>query len=246
MSVLDSQTHVVRRSLHDQDAAFAKSDRVVRAYANEVRRASRDYVYKNIATRPRIQPVLAALSDVMVDAYGRAFPYGNTSGLKYILENFANNFIRSSLDFVMPLIREIVQNSAKQGDKKSVTLRKVTRRMNELGLTPQNDFYIQTQFRTAVSFAFHAGRWHNFQTDSTIWGFRYVSVNDGKTRDTHAKLDGIVKIKTSSFWDKHWPPNGYNCRCFIEPIYSEIAQSRAPRIDISEEFQLNAGEELLL
>lgn len=45
---------------------------------------------------------------------------------------------------------------------------------------------------------------------------KFVTVGDNHVRISHAKLDGIVLPSTDSFWDKHYPPIGYGCRCDVE------------------------------
>lgn len=39
------------------------------------------------------------------------------------------------------------------------------------------------------------------------------SVND--PRPEHVALDGLVLDANDPFWQKHWPPNGYNCHCYV-------------------------------
>jgi len=46
--------------------------------------------------------------------------------------------------------------------------------------------------------------------------YRYIAVQDGRTRPEHAKLHGLVLPKDDPFWKTHTPPWDYNCRCDIE------------------------------
>ena len=37
-------------------------------------------------------------------------------------------------------------------------------------------------------------------------------------RADHVALDGLVLPKTHPIWDTHWPPNGWNCKCYVRFI----------------------------
>ena len=39
-----------------------------------------------------------------------------------------------------------------------------------------------------------------------------------KHRADHVALDGLVLPKTHPMWDTHWPPNGWNCKCYVRFI----------------------------
>lgn len=48
--------------------------------------------------------------------------------------------------------------------------------------------------------------------------FRYTAVLDQRTRPAHAKLHGTVLPKDDPFWDRNYPPNGWNCRCKVQVL----------------------------
>lgn len=45
--------------------------------------------------------------------------------------------------------------------------------------------------------------------------WKYVATQDGRTRDTHAALDGVILPKTDPFWRTHTPPWEFGCRCAL-------------------------------
>jgi SPP1 gp7 family putative phage head morphogenesis protein len=48
--------------------------------------------------------------------------------------------------------------------------------------------------------------------------WQYQTADDDRVRDTHAALDGLVVPADSPFWDAHYPPWDFNCRCFVAPL----------------------------
>ena len=59
--------------------------------------------------------------------------------------------------------------------------------------------------------------------------WRYSGILDGKIRDSHAAMHGVVARHDDPLWSTWYPPNGYNCRC---------------RITIATEAMYQAGREL--
>jgi len=53
--------------------------------------------------------------------------------------------------------------------------------------------------------------------------YRFVAVKDGRTRPSHAALDGLILRKDDPFWRTHTPPLDYNCRCSLEDCDEEEA-----------------------
>lgn len=56
------------------------------------------------------------------------------------------------------------------------------------------------------------------QEQSSDEYLRYVCILDSRTRHTHAALHGLILKKKDPFWEKNYPPNGWNCRCAVEFI----------------------------
>lgn len=55
--------------------------------------------------------------------------------------------------------------------------------------------------------------------------YRYIAVQDERTRPEHARLHGLVLRKDDPFWKTHTPPWEFNCRCDIEEADEEDAQA---------------------
>lgn len=62
--------------------------------------------------------------------------------------------------------------------------------------------------------------------------WQYASMGDGKVRDTHRALDGIVLPADSTFWQEHYPPWEFGCRCVVIPLDEEdVAEIRDAEAD---------------
>ncbi|EKE79712.1 phage minor head protein [Idiomarina xiamenensis] len=75
---------------------------------------------------------------------------------------------------------------------------------------------LETIFRTNLQSAYAKGQWQNIQeTKDSFPYLMYDAVDDSRTRPEHAQWDGLVLPADHPFWETHYPPNGYNCRCGV-------------------------------
>lgn len=75
---------------------------------------------------------------------------------------------------------------------------------------------LETIFRSNIQSAYSVGQWDNIQqAKRTAPYLMYDAVDDGRTRPEHAARDGEVHEVDSVFWQSHFPPNGWNCRCGV-------------------------------
>ncbi|MDI3547897.1 MAG: hypothetical protein PWR10_1549 [Halanaerobiales bacterium] len=82
----------------------------------------------------------------------------------------------------------------------------------------RSPYRIQNIYRTNIQKVFNAGRYKQ-QMDPDVLKNRpywqYDAVNDSRTRPNHLAMDGIVKRYDDPFWETHYPPNGFQCRCSV-------------------------------
>jgi SPP1 gp7 family putative phage head morphogenesis protein len=75
---------------------------------------------------------------------------------------------------------------------------------------------LENIFRTNMQSSYAAGQWQAIQeTKETIPFLMYDAVDDDRTREEHAKFDGLVLPVDDPFWASHYPPNGWACRCGV-------------------------------
>lgn len=91
---------------------------------------------------------------------------------------------------------------------------------------------LKTIYRTNMRTAYAHG---NYRQDIANVESRpywmYVAVRDEHTRPEHAALDRQVFRWDDPFWDTHYPPNGFNCRCRV--IALTAAEVRSMKLTVS-------------
>ncbi len=109
-----------------------------------------------------------------------------------------------------------------------------------------NENYLNAEYNHAVANAQTAILWNQFNDDDWI---EYSTAGDERVRNSHAAMDGITMLKTSPFWNTHWPPNGWNCRCTVvpglkpaKPLTDGEAGKVAKGAIEGKEFEYNSGQ----
>ncbi len=78
--------------------------------------------------------------------------------------------------------------------------------------------YLHAEYNQAVASAQMAVKWKKFENEKDNYDLVYDAVGDKRTRPEHAAIDGVVQPVDSPFWDTHYPPNGWNCRCTVYQV----------------------------
>lgn len=72
---------------------------------------------------------------------------------------------------------------------------------------------LKTIYQTNLQSAYMAGRKKAQMAANAFPYLMYVAVMDGRTRPSHAALNGKIWRKDDPVWAAIYPPNGFNCRC---------------------------------
>lgn len=74
-------------------------------------------------------------------------------------------------------------------------------------------------YETNLRMAHAAGRWAQIQrVKETRPYLRYVAVMDSRTRPQHAEWNDTILSVDDPWWESHYPPNGWNCRCAVQSL----------------------------
>ena len=83
-----------------------------------------------------------------------------------------------------------------------------------------------------AAMAHAAAEWKRMHSPEAMKVFPYVRYHasgDNRTRDAHARLDGMIFAKDDPFLSTHTPPWEFNCRCYLEEI-TEKEAGRTPEL----------------
>lgn len=78
---------------------------------------------------------------------------------------------------------------------------------------------LQVIFDTNIRMAHAAGRWNQIARVAEDMPYlRYTAVLDSKTRPLHRLWHGTILDWAHPWWNTHFPPNGWFCRCSVEQL----------------------------
>ena len=100
--------------------------------------------------------------------------------------------------------------------------------------------YLKTALRTAVTSAYHGNMWGNIQEAGIYNALQYKTMMDDNVREEHQRLEGRIYFLSDPIWSEIYPPNGWNCRCYVRPMTAEDIQGKkieTPEIPGSEGYK---------
>jgi len=92
---------------------------------------------------------------------------------------------------------------------------KTTKKLSELGSTRRLKLIVEQNVRQAQA----VGEYKRHFDNADIMPYlQYNSAKDERVRSSHKILDGKIYPADSKVWDEIYPPNGFNCRCYVVPL----------------------------
>ena len=78
---------------------------------------------------------------------------------------------------------------------------------------------LRTIFDTNIRTSYARGRWQRIESvQADLPYLRYIAVLDQRTRPEHLAWHGTVLPVGHPFWQTHYPPNGWFCRCIVQQL----------------------------
>ncbi|MGI5868670.1 MAG: phage minor head protein [Kiritimatiellia bacterium] len=88
--------------------------------------------------------------------------------------------------------------------------------------------HAETVLKTNCAMAYAAARYQKQQGMKDVYPYwKYVTMDDGRERDSHAELNGVILPADDPFWEAHYPPWDFNCRCMVIQLTPEDAREEA-------------------
>ena len=96
---------------------------------------------------------------------------------------------------------------------------------------------LATIYNVNMRTAYNTGRYAQMMNNAEAYPFwQYVAVMDGRTRPAHAALNGMVFRYDDPFWQTHYPPNGWNCRCRVRALSAERMKALGLKVSYGASF----------
>lgn len=103
-----------------------------------------------------------------------------------------------------------------------------------------NERRLRTIYNTNVRMSMASGHWTRIQRQKDVYPYlRYLPSSSERKRPLHMSWYGILLPVDHPFWQTHFPPNGWGCKCHFE----QVSESRMKRMGwtITPEDQLPKG-----
>lgn len=125
---------------------------------------------------------------------------------------------------LMKELREIAADVTKNNNQNTELFNTLARK-KMLEYIPVKDVppkgWLETNYNTGVGSSYHAAEFIRLQEpllQKIYPAYKYMTRKDKKVRKAHWDLHGLIFMQDDKIWLIIYPPNGWNCRCFIIPI----------------------------
>lgn len=86
---------------------------------------------------------------------------------------------------------------------------------------------LRTIFDVNMRSAYQAGRWQRIERVKAAMPYlRYVATMDQRTRPQHRAWHGVVLPADDPWWNTHYPPCGWRCRCTVTQMSARTLERR--------------------
>lgn len=108
-----------------------------------------------------------------------------------------------------------------------------------------NRNYLRAEYNYTQAAGQMAAKWHDIQARAEFFpNLVYRTANDDLVRPEHRQWEGITKPVNDSWWNWHYPPNGWNCRCTVINTVAKATEGTPPAGEIPPLFRNNVGKSL--
>ena len=120
---------------------------------------------------------------------------------------------------VLEAFRLEIENALSKGTAQKAVIDNFKKILAGAGHKELGDFHLETVFRTNMITAYGVGRRQQMEETAELLPFwQRSAVGDNRTRPSHLAMDGITLPANHPFWDTHYPPDGFNCRCTVSAL----------------------------
>lgn len=85
--------------------------------------------------------------------------------------------------------------------------------------TDRDAWHADRVFRENIQQAYQYGRMEEMLARRDRFPYwRYIAILDSRVRPTHRALHGVTLPPSAPFWNRHYPPWEWNCRCTVQMV----------------------------
>jgi hypothetical protein len=166
---------------------------------------------------------------------------------------------------VLTTIRDALEQSLAEGKTFQQFQKELKPQLEKLGWWGQKDMVdpltgkerlvqlgsprrLEVIYKTNMRMARAAGQWSRIQRTKKLRPYLLYQLGPSKEhRLEHAGWKGLVLPVDDPFWQTHFPPNGWGCKCFVRHISNAEAEqlggaSESPEIETGEWINKRTGE----
>lgn len=117
---------------------------------------------------------------------------------------------------ILEAFKQEITNALETGQTQKYVINQFKEILDGAGHKELGDFHLETIVRSNMMTAYGVGRRKQLEETSDLLPFwQRNAVGDNRTRPKHRALDGIIYPANHEFWDDHFCPDDFNCRCSI-------------------------------
>lgn len=106
-----------------------------------------------------------------------------------------------------------------------------------------NKTRLEVEYNHAVATSQMASNWVGYQQNKDIApNLKYTTVGDDRVRQAHKALNGIIRPIDDPFWNIHYPPNDWGCRCDTQAVDDEPTEIKKALPAIPKMFATNLAK----
>ena len=148
-------------------------------------------------------------------------------------------------------LRAAVQAALEQGESIGQFRKRFDQIVQEHGWDHkgQRGWRTRVIYDTNLRAAHMAGKWEQFQRTKAFRPYlQYLTAGDAHVRPEHEKWDKTILPIDDAFWQTHYPPNGFGCRCTVRSLSKQdlerkgLSISDSPSIERTERVNTRTGE----
>ena len=102
--------------------------------------------------------------------------------------------------------------------------------------------WLQSEYSRALASGRMAAKWKQIERTKHLYpNLKYVAIDDDRTRPEHHAFDNLIYPVEHPFWDSHYPPNGWRCRCTVMQTDQPVNEGKYLP-SVHKDFRNNVGK----